>query len=72
MTTMQNNIVAYLNDYICFVGHKAHMYEVDGMLARSDRLKEKLVEINITIANYKYDCQLGLQNKVISPGDVAI
>jgi hypothetical protein len=58
MTTMQNNIVAYLNDYICFVGHKAHMYELDGMQARSDRLKEKLADINTTIADYKYDCQL--------------
>jgi len=58
MTTMQNNIVEYLTDYISFVGHKAHMYEIDGLQARSDRLKDKLAEISNALENYKSDCQL--------------
>jgi len=58
MTAIQNNIVDYLNDYVCFIGHKAHKYEMDGLNARSDRLKEKVIEVNQAIRDYKIDCKL--------------
>ncbi len=57
MTTIQNNIVDYLNDYVSFIGDKAYRYELDGLRARSERLKEKIAEVNLAIRDYKANCQ---------------
>jgi len=69
MTSIQRNIVEFLNDYRHMVTNQAHEYEEYGLASTSARLKEKIIEIESTLNVFRYSCEIEESKNLDLPFD---